>query len=77
MEPSSVPVMDAGKSSYEVKDEDFGTQNQTCPNGTVPIRRTSKQDLIKAQILKKAFRERTRRSNLAGHHVNPLHTRNL
>lgn len=69
MKPSIVPLMDGGKCEYKVKDEEFGTQTQTCPPGTVPIRRSSKKDLITAQILKKTLSQRTSINKLNGYHV--------
>ncbi|KAF7828306.1 NEP-interacting protein 1 [Senna tora] len=69
MKPTSIPVMSDGRSAYKGKEEEFRSETKLgCPNGSVPIRRSSKQDLIKSKVVMKGFSERSRTGNSEGYH---------
>ncbi|KAI4315380.1 hypothetical protein L6164_028195 [Bauhinia variegata] len=59
MKPSFVPKMEHDPDKYpeKAKQVDFLSQRRACPMGTVPIRRTTKKDLITSQILMKSLRK--------------------
>ena len=55
MSPSSRPTMINKNKKHEKKEEIKGLG---CPTGTVPIRRTTKKDLIQSKLFTKAYSSR-------------------
>ncbi|XP_060974393.1 protein neprosin-like [Cannabis sativa] len=67
IKPSSRPkVMTNEKSRNDVEQISINNMfnNETCPSGTVPIRRYTKEDLIRAKLFTKSYSARIRSINL-------------
>ena len=52
MKPSSAPTIAKEEASSRTKSVTVATSNIRCPSGSVPIRRTTKADIIRSKLSK-------------------------
>lgn len=76
MKPSSFPkglINEASTSSIPFQKLGLRSGGKRCPQGTVPILRTQKKDLIRAKSFSKRYHanDDRRTSNPTGYHVSP------